>query len=330
MSLAYGQSMDKICGCYNPSVSSLKALVICAIASVFLLVSCAPQSGATDTPPTVSLALIPYRTGTPSPVLELSGDQPLATPTPFIYVVVPNDTFFSIAANLNIDLNALLAANPGVSPSALLPGMELLIPADGQVSSSTAVPTITPVAVELRDPVCYSTAAGELWCFVLAVNSGDKSIENLTGVVKLASAGGQVLASVEAVAPLDILPAGAQMPLVAYLKDVPAGWVSASAELFTAYWLPENDAHYIEVQAVDFNWSPIDDAKLGAHVQGQIDLKGEIGPQSVWVLGVAYDADGKVVGVRRWESEGELAFDFWIYSLGPAISDVRVLVEARP
>jgi len=133
----------------------------------------------------------------------------------------------------------------------------------------------------------------------------------------------------EAVAPLDILAAGAQMPLVAYLKEMSDDWVSAKAQLFTAYWLPENDAHYMEVEALDFDWNPIDDAKLGAHVQGQIDLKGSVEPHSVWVLGVAYDADGNVVGVRRWESEGELVFDFWVYSLGPQISDVRVLVEAR-
>ncbi len=243
---------------------------------------------------------------------------------------MPNDTFFSIAANLNIDLNALLADNPGVNPSALLPGMKLVIPADGQVSLSTAVPTITPVPVDLRDPVCYSSAAKELWCFMLVINSSERTIENLTGVVQLTSAGGEVLANMEALAPLDILTAGAQMPLVAYLKEMPDDWASASAQLFTAYWLPENDAHYIEVEALDFDWNPIDDAKLGAHVQGQIDLKSNVEPHSVWVLAIAYGADGNVVGVRRWESEGELVFDFWVYSLGPQISDVRVLVEARP
>lgn len=318
--------MTRYRGCYNPSVSSPKALVICVI---FLLASCAPQAGG-DASPTTTLALIPFQTATPFPAVGTDGDLPLPTPTPFMYVVVPNDTFFSIAVNLNIDLNALLAANPGVNPGALLPGMELVIPAEGQVSLGTAVPTIAPVPVELRDPVCYSSAAKELWCFVLAINSSDRTIENLTGVVQLTSANGAVLASIEAVAPLDILAASAQMPLVAYLKEMPDDWVSASAQLFTAYWLPENDAHYIEVERLDFDWDLIDYAKLGAHVQGQFDLRGNVEPHNVWVLGVAYDADGNVVGVRRWESEGDLIFDFWVYSLGPQISDVRVLVEARP
>lgn len=322
--------MTRYGGCYNPSVNSIKALIICAFVAGFFIAGCAPQAGQPDASSTPTLALILYQTVTPPPALETGGGQPLPTSTPFIYVVVPNDTFFSIAANLNIDLNALLAANPDVNPSVLLPGMELVIPADAQVSLGTAVPTIAPVPVELREPVCYSSAAKELWCFVLAINSGDRTIENLTGVVQLTSANGDVLTSIEVVAPLDILAAGAQMPLVAYLQEMPDDWVSATAQLFTAYWLPENEAHYIEIEALDFDWDPIDDAKLGAYVQGQIDLKGNIQPQSVWVLGVAYDASGNVVGVRRWESEGELVFDFWVYSLGPQISDVRVLVEARP
>ena len=52
--------------------------------------------------------------------------------------------------------------------------------------------------------------------------------------------------------------------------------------------------------------------------------------------GVAYSADGQIVGFRRWEWQGSLkagsaqAFDFSVYSLGPAIARVEVIVEARP
>ena len=50
----------------------------------------------------------------------------------------------------------------------------------------------------------------------------------------------------------------------------------------------------------------------------------------VWVLAMAYDAEGNVVGVRRWEGLGETQFDFWVFSLGPEIAEVKLLVEARP
>jgi hypothetical protein len=54
------------------------------------------------------------------------------------------------------------------------------------------------------------------------------------------------------------------------------------------------------------------------------------------VLATAYDAAGEVVGIRRWESpdalkaQAPVAFDFSVSSLGPAISKVDFLAEARP
>jgi hypothetical protein len=60
-------------------------------------------------------------------------------------------------------------------------------------------------------------------------------------------------------------------------------------------------------------------------------LTGGQGADLVWVLAVAYGEDGQVVGFRRWESAGdEDEFEFWVYSLGPEIARVELLVEARP
>lgn len=56
----------------------------------------------------------------------------------------------------------------------------------------------------------------------------------------------------------------------------------------------------------------------------------------VWLALVAYDADDQVVGFRKWETlleipfGGNLPFEFSVYSLGPPIDQVDVLVEARP
>jgi murein DD-endopeptidase MepM/ murein hydrolase activator NlpD len=265
----------------------------------------------------------------PTEVTVVQGAQEQPSPTPYIYVVVKNDTFFSIAAHFNISLQALEAANSDVDPRFLIPGTQLLIPFGDQISLATAFPTLTPVAAQAEAPRCYSTAVGELWCFLLVVNESDQAMENLSGVVQFVSAGGDLLANIEAVTPLDILPAGAQMPLVAFLAKPPADWQSAQGQILTGFWLPDGDAHYLEVGAVDFDWTPDTDG-IAARVQGLAHLNGDTKAQSVWVLAVAYDASGQVVGVRRWESAGDLTFDFWVYSLGPAINDVQVLVEARP
>jgi hypothetical protein len=56
----------------------------------------------------------------------------------------------------------------------------------------------------------------------------------------------------------------------------------------------------------------------------------------VWVAATAYDDAGRVVGVRRWESNaslpvgGSLPFEFMISSIGGKIARVEFAVEARP
>jgi hypothetical protein len=56
----------------------------------------------------------------------------------------------------------------------------------------------------------------------------------------------------------------------------------------------------------------------------------------IWVLAVAYDKNGQLVGFQRWEAgeplvAGEsLPFNFLVSSMGPAIDRVEFLTEARP
>ena len=53
------------------------------------------------------------------------------------------------------------------------------------------------------------------------------------------------------------------------------------------------------------------------------------------MLAAAYDADGVVTAVRRWEAPeeqlatGEVAFSFAVYSLGKPIDHVVLLAESR-
>jgi hypothetical protein len=53
-------------------------------------------------------------------------------------------------------------------------------------------------------------------------------------------------------------------------------------------------------------------------------------------VAVASAEDGQIVGFRRWEWQGSLQpgkmqpFEFAVYSLGPVISKVDVVVETRP
>lgn len=312
--------------------NNLQILSVRFIFFTVVLAGCAAGQASTSASPSSVPSLIPYQTITPAETQEIEGTNVfnLPSPTPFIYTVVANDTLFTIAARLNISLDALIAANPDVDARALTPGTELLIPVEGQIASVTAQPTVTPVPAPLGAPKCYSTAVGELWCFVLVINDGDQTLENVSAFVQLVAVNGEVLANVEAVPPLDVVSVGTQMPLVAYLKEAPQEWIISRSQLLTAYWLPENDVHYLDVEAINFELTPAASSKQAMRVAGRVDLSGGATAASLWVLAVAYDSSGQVVGVRRWESDGAVDFNFWVYSLGPDIADVQVLAEARP
>ncbi len=118
------------------------------------------------------------------------------------------------------------------------------------------------------------------------------------------------------------------MALVSYLPTAPANWATAQAEIASAFGVQEDASLYVPVLAVDFSWSPGQQNAKAARVVGQASLGTDAA--SVWVMAVAYDVTGNPVGVRRWESAGATAFDFWVYSLGPDIADVQVVVEAHP
>ncbi len=301
------------------------------LAGLIVLAACgasAAESAATSTP-----ALTPYigaqLSATPSLTATLAlTEPPLATPTPLTHAIVEGETLLGLAERYGISLDALLAANPGLNGTLLSIGQEILIPQqDGD--GPNEIPSPTPAPVTESDTDCYATAAGELWCFLLLSNDSTQALENLSGVLRFFSAAGEELLTVDMVAPLNLLPPGESMPLIAYVASPPEGWSSLRGRLLTAY-VSIGTGRYIATE-IQNEQVLISASGLAAQVRGSVALAGGQPASSVWVLAVAYDEEGAVVGQRRWESDGGgLDFDFYVYSLGPEVASVTLLAEARP
>ncbi len=295
----------------------------------------------TATPgPSVSSAgdLIPYLTVTPSPTFAQApevvfADTPLPTATPFTYIVKEGDTMSEIAEQFHVPLDALMAANPNVSPNAMSVGQTLLIPADAD--NPTGEPTPTPAPFAITQVQCYSTTDGGMWCLALARNDSSDALDNLSARLSLLSADGKLVAAKVAIPPLNVLPPHSSLPLTAFFPPPIPADVQPRVQVLTSIAIPANDPRYLSasLQATSIE---IAANGLTALVRGQVVLPAESAPaETVWVAAVAYDGAGRVVGFRRWEGSGiqpggSLTFEFEVASLGSGMKRVELFVEARP
>lgn len=304
---------------------------------LFSLMACSPQPTA-ELPPAPTPALRPYLTATASPTATpplQPVETPLPTATPFTYTVQAGDTLGGIADKFRVRLEILQAANPGISPNSMSVGAVLNIPSDP--GNPEVEPSPTPVGVPIRQVTCHPSLEAGMWCFVLVENDGADPIENLAAQVTLYSPAGEALASQPALSMLNVLPPGKSLPLMVFFPPVILADARPRVQLLTATRLLAEDARYLPA-ALENTLASVDWSGQTAQVSGKVRLLAEAaGPAGqVWVAAAAYAADGRVAGVRRWESTAEiipgdlLDFAFTVSSLGPPIARVELFVEVRP
>lgn len=309
-----------------------------------LLAACAPQVvEITATPrPTRPGELTPYTgptaTATPTPgAPDTPTPLPSATPTPRSHVVRKGEDMFGIALRYGVPLDELMAANPEIDPRWMSVGAVLIIPAAQHTPTPDPnnPPQPTPVGLEVEPPVCYPSGEGGLWCFARAENRQEFSVEGVAVNIRLFDQeSGQILEQ-SAYPPLNLLPPGGFLPLAGYFPaPAPRDFV-VTAELISALPVPPESGRYLEVAQGDIKVE-IAGNGLWAKVSGNLSLAGgDIPARMVFAAAVAFDSDGRIVGVRRWE-DGELApgesqpFELLVYTAGPPIVSVSVLAEGIP
>ncbi len=301
-------------------------LILAALA--LLLAACASNPINSSDP----AALTPYQTLTPSATSTPEGfvteQAALPTSTPFTYVVQAGDTMGAIAQKFGVSLDALIAANPSVSPNAMSIGATLYIPTDKNNPTNESTPTPVPFAISQVN--CYPTLDGGMWCFALARNDSDSALENLSARISLLSADGGLVAAQDAILPLNVIPPHTSLPLTTFFAPPIPADARPRAQILSSTSLAAGDARYLPAIIVN----PLTDiAPNGktAHVTGQVSLPANVAAaKTVWVVAVAYDDAGRVVGFRRWEGTGVGNFDLTVSSLGSRVTRVELFVEARP
>lgn len=240
------------------------------------------------------------------------------------YTVVANDTLIGIATRFGISLDALLAANPGVDPQFLAVGTVLRIPAPQSTPQPTAV---AAAEVQVDTPACWPVRDGA-WCLAVVRNAGDSSVEQVLVRLVVRAPEGDIQAEQQASALLNRLPAGERLVVGAFFAGLHLVEGQAQAELSNALPVNEEAARYLDA-SVTYRWEA--EASGLALVQGTVVAPRET--RLLWLLGMAFDGEGRPVAFRRLElaPTGEATtFQMRLYALQGEIADVHLLVEARP
>ena len=302
-------------------------ILICA----FLITACTSASAEN----TSNNSLKPYLTATPSvtptPNVIVIIKTPVPTSTPFVYKIKSGDTLSQLAEKFRISQDDLRAANPNISPNSMPVGATLLIP-DASAAASI-LPTPTPVPAPVTQAVCYPTTDNGLWCFALIHNNTPDVLENISAQITLLDKDNKTLASQTAYMPLDIIPPNSSLPVYVYFPKTPASEL-ANIQVQVLSAIQSNNSRYLPA-TLHNTVAQIDWNRLTAQLSGQISLPAEsTAATQVWVAAVAFDKEGRIVGIKRWEGGaiqpgGNISFSFLVSSLGPAMDAVEFLVEAK-
>jgi hypothetical protein len=333
---------------YNARMPKIKFIMVIGLLLIaFLFSACTPGVPTGDVVLTGTLqgTLRPYPTNSATPTPFPTGyasptPSPTVTPTatPVFYDVLEQDDMFSIGWRFNVSPYAIMTANPTVNPYAMSVGTTLLIPVTPapETTATSEVelsPTPTPRLNTIQTPDCYPDSFGGLWCFVLVTNDGEGALENITGIIDLQD--GEEARQEIAVMPLNLLPPGESLPLIAYFQAPVSMDYRVSAQI--DFFLPvmPDDQRYLSVEVLDQSLKLSRNDQV-AEVTGEISLlEGEAASRYIWVNATAFDEEGHVVAVRRWDSSRQLSpgdsepFSLFLYSMGGRIDRVDLLVEAR-
>lgn len=284
----------------------------------------------TTTPTDVSLQ--PYLTVTSAPtstpdVLVII-ETPIPTSTPQTYTIQQGDTISQIAEKFNISQDALRAANPDMNPNILSIGDTILIPDPAAPLAAASTPT--PVPAPVTQTICHPTADTGLWCFALIQNTADTPLENVSAQITLFDENRNIIASDTAFTPLDIIAPNSSLPVVVFFPNISEN-ANPRVQVLSAM---QGGGAYLPA-ALNNTIAQIKWDGKSAQVSGQIYLPSESNAATlVWVAAVAYDKNGRVVGVKRWEGgaiqPGVMTpFQFAVASLGGVIEAVEFFVQAR-
>jgi LysM repeat protein len=221
---------------------------------------------------------------------------PTVTPTPIIYTVKKGDTLLAVARGYGLSVADVQTANGIDDPRRLRIGQELIIPVKAADGQPTAVPTPTPVALQIEGLAFYRTPSDSLWCLGEVRNLSSEPAEEVQVQVSLHDELGELLASGAAFTQLDIVAGGGRAPFAILFSAPPARFVQYQARVLSGVPSRHLGPRYPQLVIGEKEGGWLDGASY--QVRGHVRNTGQAEAERVAVIVTLYDEDRHVVGSR--------------------------------
>lgn len=237
-------------------------------------------------------------------VEELPTSTPMPSPTPVLYHIRPGDTLLGIALAKGIELQELLALNPGIDPNTLQINQAITLPVVTMEPAGAGDQSGAAADLEIENAAFYEDRSGSFWFMGEVMNRSDLDKTGIEIELTLFDEEGREELTIQIRPVADLLLADGKIPFGWLISDLgarPAGW---KASVIQATVFNDTEAIYWRLSP-DIGEVTIDDRLV--KIKGQLTSTGNFEDESISVIATAYTAEGKIAGFRNQSITNSLA-----------------------
>ena len=255
------------------------------------------------------------------------------TPTPFVHIIQQGETLLEIAFRYGVQFDDIVLVNPQIDPNLLRIGEEIRIPGSDGEPVEILLPTPTPIPVHIKTLGCHESPSLVFICMVSITNNEEFMVAGVSAHITLHDRDGQILDNQIVYSPINQIPTGQEIPLIAIFDRKPSGYSGFHVDLLSAVQVADLIDELPEIDVLDTRTIYEAERRL-AEVSGRLSIAAHEGDGFlVRVVGVVFDAKGEPIGMNVWEERidsaniEEIEYRFSIFSLGPEIAGINIYPE---